>query len=460
MIFNISIKLREIGNITGEFMGATRECIFVKNAVINKAAFVEIDMMKIIKKHIVHISSLNKADLNNFRKNELNALIKLNGNDAAEAAEVLKKKENEEAKETEKKICDEAKTKKNNEVKEKGQKCTMEDEVKTKTEKKQNNGRKFKKEKESSQNDVRSGIKIENDHNDANKTKKNEHEDELASGEIRNAQKSEERNVAKNLSGNDELTYAGDKTTKKDVENEKKNDLTVKLDDMKINNRKSTIDEELKKEEKRVTSLIENSGDPLNMWSSVSKILVKKNELAGKINGRNEDFGKSGDETKICVDETRSTTKRENKEGEDRTGKDFGNANGRSRGGKNNTSKGEIEVADQNEMGVYKNTKVHQGSYKGAEGATEFKSCDKVISTQWLRCEKASDLKQNIIKKFLKFNRNGETPRWSRMGFTIDEKIKYIEKQNCVFPSKKKIDEIAAFGMLINQQKGNIFKKI
>lgn len=96
MGFDISVKVRELGELQGVFMGATKNSIYLKDAILKKASSTIISSMKISRKYIISVGRLQAPAFEKFSAKELAVAMKLNnGAYAHNISKVLTEKQTE-----------------------------------------------------------------------------------------------------------------------------------------------------------------------------------------------------------------------------------------------------------------------------------------------------------------------------------------------------------------------------
>lgn len=78
MLYDLCIKVKDIGEIFGSFSKSTKTSIYIKNALINKAAGTVIAEMKIDKKYITSAWRMGSISFDEFTNDQLLSVIQLN----------------------------------------------------------------------------------------------------------------------------------------------------------------------------------------------------------------------------------------------------------------------------------------------------------------------------------------------------------------------------------------------
>lgn len=77
MVFDICIRVRDIGEIFGSYHKASKNSVYLRNAMINKSASVTIALMKLEKKFIISVSRMAIPSFELFTNEQLRAIAAL-----------------------------------------------------------------------------------------------------------------------------------------------------------------------------------------------------------------------------------------------------------------------------------------------------------------------------------------------------------------------------------------------
>lgn len=78
MVYDVCLKIKDLGCIYGSFVKLTPKCIHLSNAVLTKSSGVSISYMKIEKKHVIMVTRMATPSFESFTDEQLQRVMELN----------------------------------------------------------------------------------------------------------------------------------------------------------------------------------------------------------------------------------------------------------------------------------------------------------------------------------------------------------------------------------------------
>ncbi len=505
MKYKIFLKLKGIQRIEGIFIGATNESIFVKNAVINKMSEVDIELMKIKKSHIISLSKLdNEIDFEGFNEQELEAIVKLGVfQEASNALNALKEKNNKieavENIEEQKNGLSSQSDKSNGNSKKNGKKGKDLDQLvendskyelvkgthnvypdnKTKT---ADNKGKSAVNSVSSDNKGKSAVNYVSSDNKGKSAANYVSSDNKGKSAVNYVSSD---NKGKSTVNQEESRKLGANTNDLDVLKEKvfmsksnkmsegtfsgtnelnKSNMSKKATELKTENKISSINDELQEEKLKLSKLYETGVDSMNMWSSVSKILVKqKSELSGRFQNKIDNVENSNANNISDILETSKSTKKSTNSDIKATIKNNSNHTVGINNKKNNKENEDLsnyKKHDKNpEYSSGERNKDNDRLLHNIDALSSEKIIEDVLLSEKFQPQKITNIKDEILNNFLTNTRNLQFQNWSKKSCSIEHKHKDVESQVIIFPDKSKIDDVNKLITKLQQSKNSFYKK-
>lgn len=92
MVHDIRVRVKEIGDVIGSYFKTTKNSIYIKDALINKATGVTVSMFKIDKKFVLSVSRIGLPSFENFTYPQLREIMALNNEEySRKANEIVSK---------------------------------------------------------------------------------------------------------------------------------------------------------------------------------------------------------------------------------------------------------------------------------------------------------------------------------------------------------------------------------
>ncbi|ELA42812.1 uncharacterized protein VICG_00127 [Vittaforma corneae ATCC 50505] len=89
MVYDICLKIRDLGDIYGSFVKSTIHSIYLSNAILSKSAGVSISLFKIEKKYVITVSRMAAPSFDNFTDEQLQQVIVLKNPAYTQAAQKI-----------------------------------------------------------------------------------------------------------------------------------------------------------------------------------------------------------------------------------------------------------------------------------------------------------------------------------------------------------------------------------
>ncbi|KAI5169452.1 hypothetical protein PAEPH01_0726 [Pancytospora epiphaga] len=455
MGFNISVKIREIGDVQGTFLKATKNSIYLQNVLMNRTTTTKLALLKIERKYVISVDSVAAPSFDTFTNEELSIAQHTSPRYADTIKNILDARS--------------------------GRKTGFSQNIEAETndrafsDKKESAGRKNKKTKEWDQFEVNSelfGVNPKFDMNEytspidtESRTYKGDLEkSEKIAGEIMSQKtedphRLEERGISMNMDVSDESRFSTVKDSSKwDVktppqatgkENSRESLITIFNEGKST--AESTMEEELNKKKKEVMLETTNENpDSQKMWASLKQFLSLKKKVEDSTNPISPITSSpaerpcspastfEGKSSPILSEQSNDSLPPGDESGS-RSSKNYAGQHKEERGGDRDGGRN-----------FRSRENFHRTSYRSYRRPNEFsdgKTQKHVIIGGLLRYKSANELISRIVSNFSSASACA-VPRESwGTGCIIEDRIDQIKnKQMRVIPSMQRLSDIFLYG--------------
>lgn len=432
---DISVKVKELGDVQGIFVKATKNSIYLKHAIFNKAITTVIEAVKIQRQYIVSFARLQEPNFEEFSDLELDHVVQMNHRIySAEASKIIERRgKSNEPKTPEDQASHVSVKKLIKDFEIQGENKT--DSIETSRMEKKSVGRKTGKQEwnQFEANEKLFGIKSDFDINvyaspidiSSKDYKKNLERSTRIANEIMSLKtddphRLEERCASKSAEKDDEALYSTVQPSNNWSEEPKKEERLARSI--------TKENEELIKEEEKIKEHIGVNGEA--MWSNIASFLTKKNQITNKLTNEHENALKKSN---VPKNDTPSKSPTDEKSSNDRNGKQSGKH-----------SRAEKSAAKQFNKDGFTRSKGNQQGFKKHDSSTDHKQPPKIVTADnSMKFKTTAEMVKSIQSNFSILSEAERSRSWTGT-CSYSEKVQQIKSQVYIFPSEARIAEISA----------------
>lgn len=450
MVFDISVKIKELGDVQGSFLKATKDSIYIKNALMSRASTTKISLLKIDRRYIVSVDRISAPAFDSFTDSELAAALRTAPRyaDAIKEVQAAKQADADKGSQGSRAAADKRAPKRGK----KGEWDQFEA-----------NSKLFGVAPVFDMSEYAAPIDTNSSTYRRDLEKSARIASEIMSQKTDDAHRLGERGAAKSGEASDEHDYStvrdsgkwDRKAPQASMEDAgRRSEGGENIITIPAKNAKDSTMEELNKRKEEVISETNNENpDSQKMWASLKQFLSLKKQVEDSTNGVPSAEPAGAEKTPIQASPQEGKTSSEQGRPRQPSADKAEHKPGSGHGGPHKDGRGDRDAGRSFKPGAKDGAS--KPSYKNPrrqDDSSDQRASKQVIIGSALRYKSADEFIGLIISKFAPPGAGTVKESWGA-GCMIEDKIEYIKKkQMCILPSEQRLSDILSFAPYRNKK--------